>query len=306
MEGPAGRYRLRQPAALLFPVALLVWWILAPAAAGAQAPSPSPTAPDAQETGPTGIPLAEVDPDTALLLVLLGSIGVALIWLVPMVWDLSRSYRALAEVRGQITTRFLNQATRDRLTPEELRLLLRELSRPPRGYPGLARSLMAFTVITIVAVSQLGLSFFNIAGAEDLRKTIVNSLLAVFASIAGFYFGTRAGQSERSDPVAAPPAAPARPEVTRVSPAGGPAGGGEQVTLTGAGFSRATGVLFGKNPGLEAQALDDTQITVKTPPGTGMVDVVVVTPAGNSVATLGSRYAYGEAPAGGPPEPQTG
>ncbi|HEX2054429.1 MAG TPA: IPT/TIG domain-containing protein [Actinomycetota bacterium] len=269
--------------------------ILGTSAATAQTPTPTPVPSPVESPGSSGIPLAEVDPNTALLLVVLGSIGVALIWLIPMLWDLTRSYRALAEVRTQITGRFLDRAAGQDLTSQELQVLLRELSRPPRGYPGLSRSLMAFVVITIVAVSQLGLSFFNISGAEDLRKTIVNSLLAVFASIAGFYFGTRAAtQADRSEAAGTPQAAGGRPVVARVSPPSGPPAGGTVVTITGSGFSAATDVMFGKAPGVDAQAADDTRITVKAPPGTGTVDVTVVAPKGNSVRTLGSRFSYAE------------
>lgn len=270
----------------------VAWPVLVAGVAWAQSPSPSPSPSVVESPGaPTGIPLAEVDANTALLLVVLGSIGVALIWLIPMIWDLSRAYRSLAEVRQQITTKFLTRATAEDLTTDELQVLLRELSRPPRGYPGLSRSLMAFVVITIVAVSQLGLSFFNIAGAEDLRKTIVNSLLAVFASIAGFYFGTRATQS--SDRAEAPkPAAPppGRPVVKKVDPPAGPAGAA--VTISGSGFSEATEVLFGKEPGIDAQAVDDNRITVKAPEGKGTVDIVVVAAKTSSARTLAARFRY--------------
>lgn len=171
---------------LLFAAALLLQWVLVPAAALAQETQ-------AEET--TGVKLIDLTPGNAMVLVILGSVGVGAVWFIPLLYDMRKSYRRQVVAWESLATKYLEKAG-DEPTLAELRLLLPQISKPPRGVPGLTRSLFAFTVLTVIAVSQLGLTFFNIEGAADLRKTIVTSLLSVFASITGFYFGQRGSQRE--------------------------------------------------------------------------------------------------------------
>jgi hypothetical protein len=84
--------------------------------------------------------------------------------------------------------------------------------------------------------------------------------------------------------------------VTAVSPASGSAAGGDSVTITGSGFTNATEVAFG---GASAQITNesDTEITVTSPPGSGTVDVTVMTPAGTSAPSPADQFSYqGEQP----------
>jgi eukaryotic-like serine/threonine-protein kinase len=83
----------------------------------------------------------------------------------------------------------------------------------------------------------------------------------------------------------------AHPAVGRVSPNGGATAGGTTVTITGTGLAGATSVRFGTAAAIIA-ADSSTQITVRTPPGTGTVTVIVTTPAGTSAITNASHYAY--------------
>ncbi|GIT79810.1 hypothetical protein LLS1_14790 [Leifsonia sp. LS1] len=74
------------------------------------------------------------------------------------------------------------------------------------------------------------------------------------------------------------------PAITSLTPTSGPETGGTAVTITGTGFTGATGVTFGGTPGVGFSVVNDTTITVATPPGTpGDVDVVVQHPNGDSV-----------------------
>jgi len=78
------------------------------------------------------------------------------------------------------------------------------------------------------------------------------------------------------------------PGVTGIEPSSGPTSGGTLVTITGAGFAGATGVLFGGIANTTPITVTgDTQITVASPSdGTpGAVDVTVVTPGGTSTPT---------------------
>ena len=68
----------------------------------------------------------------------------------------------------------------------------------------------------------------------------------------------------------------ASPRVTAISPTSGTKAGGTSVTITGSGFSNATAVDFG---GVSAVMTVDsgTEITATSPPGTGTVQVTVIT-----------------------------
>ncbi|GHJ39550.1 S-layer family protein [Streptomyces sp. TS71-3] len=73
------------------------------------------------------------------------------------------------------------------------------------------------------------------------------------------------------------------PILTSLSPASGPAAGGNTVTINGVNLTGATQVLFGSQP---ATILSNTstRITVTAPAGSGTVDVTVTTTAGTSNA----------------------
>ena len=75
-----------------------------------------------------------------------------------------------------------------------------------------------------------------------------------------------------------PPAA-----ITGIAPVRGPIAGGTPVTITGTGFTAATGVTFGEVAGSAFTVNSDTSITVNTPAhAAGSVGVVVVSPGGDS------------------------
>ena len=80
--------------------------------------------------------------------------------------------------------------------------------------------------------------------------------------------------------------------VAGISPATGPPGGGTTVTLTGSGFTQATAVNFGGAPGTNLTVVSDTEITVVSPSGSGVVNVTVMTPFGTSAALAQDRFAY--------------
>jgi subtilase family serine protease len=83
--------------------------------------------------------------------------------------------------------------------------------------------------------------------------------------------------------------------VTKLSPTHGPARGGTKVKITGTGFKGATEVMFGSTA-VPASDLTinkpGTRITVRSPSGTGAVEVRVVGPAGTSATTGTTVYSY--------------
>ncbi|MFD8478679.1 IPT/TIG domain-containing protein [Kitasatospora sp. NPDC059673] len=91
-----------------------------------------------------------------------------------------------------------------------------------------------------------------------------------------------------------PQAAPAPPTVGGVSPNTGPVAGGSAVTVTGTGFTGATGVAFGATAAASFTVNSDTSITATAPAATasGAVDVTVTTAAGTSATAPADQYAY--------------
>jgi streptogramin lyase len=89
------------------------------------------------------------------------------------------------------------------------------------------------------------------------------------------------------------PPPPPVPVVTGVSPASGVIDGGDQVTITGSGFTNATAVDFGDSSTASFVVLNDSQIQATTPEGSaGAVDVTVVTGGGTSAVTGADQFTY--------------
>ena len=83
------------------------------------------------------------------------------------------------------------------------------------------------------------------------------------------------------------------PAVTGIAPNSGPAAGGTQVTIAGTGFTGVGAVLFGGAPVASFTGVSDTQINAVSPPGSGTVDVTVITAAGgNSARNAADQFTY--------------
>ncbi|MFR9754097.1 IPT/TIG domain-containing protein, partial [Nocardia sp. 004] len=83
------------------------------------------------------------------------------------------------------------------------------------------------------------------------------------------------------------------PTLVSVVPGSGPEAGGNSVTLSGSGFTGATGVDFGGVSAVSFTVVSDTQITATVPAGSGAVDVTVTTAGGVSNPV---SYTYVAAP----------
>jgi IPT/TIG domain-containing protein len=98
------------------------------------------------------------------------------------------------------------------------------------------------------------------------------------------------------------------PTVSSVSPNSGPKSGGTAVTITGTGFTGATGVKFGTVAATSFTVNSATSITATSPAGISpiAVDVTVTTPNGTSGTTPSDRFTYfvatvtGVSPSSGP------
>jgi hypothetical protein len=83
------------------------------------------------------------------------------------------------------------------------------------------------------------------------------------------------------------------PSVTGVSPAAGPPAGGTSVTITGSGFTGASGVTFGTVAATSFTVVSDTQIHATTPAGSsGTVNVTITTPGGTSASNAAAEFTY--------------
>jgi IPT/TIG domain len=97
----------------------------------------------------------------------------------------------------------------------------------------------------------------------------------------------------------------AAPQVTLLSPASGPIGGGTVVTIAGANFSAISGVTFGSAPAPSFSVDSEGAITATAPPavdGAGPVDVTVTSAVGTSAIGAQDRFTY-QAPASPSPPP---
>ena len=82
------------------------------------------------------------------------------------------------------------------------------------------------------------------------------------------------------------------PAVKSMSFVTGPAAGGQVMTITGTRLAGATAVRFGSVAGTALTLVSATSLRVTAPPGTGTVDVRVVTPEGTSPVVAAGRYTY--------------
>ncbi len=88
----------------------------------------------------------------------------------------------------------------------------------------------------------------------------------------------------------------AAPVVSGLSPVAGLPAGASTVTVSGSGFTDATGVSFGSTAAASFTVDSATQITATSPPEpAGSVDVTVTTPLGTSATGPADKFAY-EAP----------
>jgi hypothetical protein len=82
------------------------------------------------------------------------------------------------------------------------------------------------------------------------------------------------------------------PTVTKVAPKFGLAAGGTLVTITGTGFNEVSSVHFGTKAATSFETTSPTSITALSPPGTGIVDIVVTTPEGESAKEKSDQFSY--------------
>lgn len=84
----------------------------------------------------------------------------------------------------------------------------------------------------------------------------------------------------------------AAPVVTALTPNSGAPAGGTPVVISGTGFTGVTAVAFGGTPAASFSFVNSTTINATSPAGSGVVDVRVTTPVGQSGIVVADQYTY--------------
>ena len=169
------------------------------------------------------------------------------------------------------------------------------------------------TSVTITGSALMGASSVKFGSAAATAFTVNGDTSITATSPAGaagtvdVTVTTAGGTSATSTAdqftyVAAPPPPPT---VSIVEPSSGPAG--TSVTVQGMNFTGATEVDFGSGNKASFTFNNSTTLTATAPPGTGTVDVTVITPSGTSQTSAGDQFTYGAGPPPGSiPSPVAG
>jgi hypothetical protein len=96
------------------------------------------------------------------------------------------------------------------------------------------------------------------------------------------------------------------PTVTGLTVNTGPPSGGTAVTVMGSGFTPSSGVTFGGTAAGALTFLSPQALAVVSPPGTGLVDVIVETAGVGSARSAPDQFFYGSPPAITAVNPQSG
>jgi len=80
--------------------------------------------------------------------------------------------------------------------------------------------------------------------------------------------------------------------VTSISPNTGPGAGGTKVTIKGENLGAVTAVHFGTSAASEVDVVSASEVTAVSPPGSGVVDVTVITSEGASHVSLADEFTY--------------
>jgi hypothetical protein len=157
------------------------------------------------------------------------------------------------------------------------------------------------TLVTITGTGFTGATAVDFGTNAATGVTVVNATTITADSPPGtgtvdVTVVTPAGTSATSAADRFTYIAVAAPAITGISPSSGPAAGGTSVTISGIGFTGATKVDFGTTPATGVIVDSNTTITAISPPGAGVADVSVTTPAGTSASSPADQFTYVAAP----------
>jgi uncharacterized Tic20 family protein len=156
-------------------------------------------------------------------------------------------------------------------------------------------ALLVFYVTLTVMPSRQAADIVAIAGTvTGLITTLTAAFFGIQQAGAGRSQAMTLAQSTRADGAA----------VGKLDPSYGPHAGGTKVTITGNGFTRASGVNFGATPGTDFRFVNDGIVTVNSPPAQSKdneTKVYVVYPSASPPnSEVGTFYYYTVHPSHGP------
>lgn len=109
----------------------------------------------------------------------------------PLILDICLAYRSRNKTRNLL----IEKSSLDGLQLKELQEFMKESAKPPPGIPGLARAVMALTVIVILGVA---VTHILVEGSPKDDSQIIDNILSMLAgllaAITGFYFGGRTAE----------------------------------------------------------------------------------------------------------------
>ena len=226
-------------------------------------------------------------PASTWLLFILATLPLAL-----LLYDLIQAYTHAEAKRKTIA-----QLSTAGLPLDVLRLLMVELGQAPPGVPGLARTMMAFMLMLIVASTifyVLSSGMGEVPAVVDKTLTVVTTALT---TVVAFYFGARTANtaasaaSSQAITQASPGQMPApTAAITTFVPATG--GAGTAVTIAGRGFGTAPGRLSFGTVQATPTGWTDGLITCQVPaglvPGQGVA--IEILPQGAATPAVSATF----------------
>jgi hypothetical protein len=155
------------------------------------------------------------------------------------------------------------------------------------------------TVLTVTGTNFSSADEVDFGGVPAPSFTVNSSTMLTVVSppgVAGTVDITVGNDSGASTPVAADQftyTAGSAPSVTGISPSNGSADGGTLVSVSGSGFTGATGVYFGGLPAAGFTVNSDGSLVATAPPGVaGTVDITMTNAAGSSAVGSSDQFTY--------------
>ena len=114
----------------------------------------------------------------------------------PMVLDICFAYRSRDKTRNLL----VEKAALDKLELKELQEFVKELGKAPPGIPGLARAMMALTVIVVLGIAVIHLLVEGSPGGNSqIINNVLSMLAGLLAAITGFYFGGKKVEEQKKE-----------------------------------------------------------------------------------------------------------
>ena len=120
--------------------------------------------------------------------------AIALLWIIPLLYDTWQATKWRRENQGDLLKSMVDKMTGN-VSVEEIRQIVSAMNAPARGTFGLTQTLLGLIIVTFVGVAMIATLVSTANDSSELRKTLVTALLSILATIAGFYFGARTAQT---------------------------------------------------------------------------------------------------------------